>query len=126
MRAIIEPSRPVDMTSIIHSKINKTPVNKESIEAMTRETDKKVIGTFVNIECPGQPAKVCGRYYKGMEYFSKVFEDGERCTIPMSVSRWINERSAYDQHSYLQDERGNPIKTGKKQPRYKFMVEQIG
>ncbi len=110
---------------LIHKKVNRTPVNKDSIEAMTRETDTPVTGTFVNIECPGQPGKVCGLYYKGMQYFSKVFEDQERCTIPYSVARWINERSGYDQHSYLQDERGNPIKTGKQQPRYKFMIERF-
>lgn len=114
-----------ERTSLIHSKINRTAVNKDSIEAMTRDTDKKVTGTFMNIECPGQPGKVCGLYYKGMDYFSKVFEDQENCTIPLSVARWINERSGYDQHSYLQDERGNPIKTGKKQPRYKFMIESM-
>ena len=110
---------------LVHMKINKTPVNTESIEAMTLDSDKKVTGTFVNIECPGQPGKVCGKYYKHMPYFSKTFEDGERTTIPHSVARWINERSGYDQHSYLQDERGNPIKTGKKQPRYKFMIESM-
>ena len=110
---------------LVHLKINKTPVHTESIEAMTPETDKKVSGTFVNIECPGQPGKVSGKYYKGMQYFSKTFEDQEQATIPYSVARWINERSGYDQHSYLQDERGNPIKTGKKQPRYKFMIESM-
>ena len=110
---------------LIHKRINKTPVNTDSIEAMTPETDKKVTGTFLNVECPGQPGKVSGLYYKGMQYFTKVFEDGERCTIPLSVARWINERSAYEQHSYLQDEKGSPIKTGKKQPRYKFMIEMV-
>jgi hypothetical protein len=108
---------------LIHKRINKTPVNNESIEALTRATDKKVVGTFVNIESPGQPAKICGKYYKDMEYFAKVFEDQERCTIPISVARFINERCYYEQHSYLQDEKGNPIKSGKTQPRYKFMVE---
>ena len=110
---------------LVHLKINKIPVNLDSIEAMTQEKDKKVSGTFVNIECPGQPAKVSGKYYKGMQYFTQVFEDQEHVTIPLSIARWINERSAYEQHSYLQDERGNPIKTGKKQPRYKFMIESM-
>lgn len=110
---------------LIHRKINKHAVNTESIYAMTPESDKKVVGTFMNIECPGQPAKISCKIYRGMEYFSKVFEDQERCTIPLSVSRFINEDVGYDQHSYLQDEKGNPIKTGKKQPRYKFMVEMV-
>lgn len=117
--------KPEEKPPLIHSKINKTPVNTESIEAMTRDTDKTVSGTFVNIECPGQPGTVCGLYYKGMQYFKKVFEDGENCKIPLSVARWINEKSAYEQHSYLQDEKGNPLKTGKKQPRYKFMIEHM-
>jgi len=117
--------KPEEKAPLLNIKMNKTPVNTDSIEAMTKDTDKKVVGTFVNIECPGQPAKVCGLYYKGMPYFIKTFEDQERCTIPLSVARWINERIAYEQHSYLQDERGNPIKTGKKQARYKFIVEMV-
>src|SRR5271157_65028 len=107
----------------IHSRINKIPVNNDSIEAMTPETDKKVYGSFVNIECPGQPAKVCGLYYKGMPYFSKTFEDGEKCTIPLSVARWINERIHYDQHSYIMDENGKHVKNLKPQSRYKFLIE---
>lgn len=103
--------------------VNMTPVNKESIEAMTPQTDKKVTGTFVNIECQGQPAKISGLYYKGMPYFSQVFEDGKKYTIPLSVARFINERISYEQHSYLQDAEGNPLKTGKHVSRYKFMVE---
>lgn len=110
---------------LIHKKINQSPVNTDSIEGMTKETDKKVSGTFVNIECPGQPAKICGKFYKEMEYFTKVFEDQEKCTIPLSIARFINERCYYEQHSYLQDEKGNPLKTGRKTPRYKFMIEYM-
>lgn len=110
---------------LIHRKINRTAVNKDSIEAMTRETDKKVVGTFMNIECPGQPAKVSGKYYRGMEYFCKTFEDQEKCTIPLSVARFINERCMHDQHSYILDDKGNPTKSGKPIPRYKFMIEQF-
>lgn len=116
---------PVERPPLIHSKINKTPLNKESIEGMSRETDKNVTGTFINVEYPGQPGKVCGKFYKGMEYFVKVFEDGERCTIPLSIARFINERCFHEVHSYLQDDKGNPIKTGKKIPRYKFMIEAM-
>ena len=123
MAKMITPT--IEKSPLIHHRINKTPVNTDSIEAMSRETDKPVRGTFVNIEYPGQPGKICGRYYKGMEYFSKTFEDGESCTIPWSVARYINERCFHEQHSYLQDERGNPIKSGKKQARYKFMIESM-
>lgn len=110
---------------LIHKRSNRTPVNTDSIEAMTRETDKKVTGSFVNIECSGQPAKVCGLYYRGMEYFSKVFEDGERCTIPLSVARWINERIKYEVHSHIVNDKGEPIKNPKPQFRYKFIIESI-
>lgn len=114
-----------EKSPLIHSKINRTPVNKESIEAMTRDVDKQVYGTFVNIETPGQPAKICGKYYKGMDYFSKTMEDGQQYSIPLSVSRFINERCYFEEHSYLQDAQGNPLKSGKKKPRYKFMVEMV-
>jgi hypothetical protein len=110
-------------SSPIHAPISKKRVNVDSIEAMTPETDKMVTGTFVNVEYPGQTAKVCGKLYKGQNYFSKVFEDGERCTIPYSIARLINERIGYDQHSYIVDADGNPIKNGKKIARYKFMAE---
>jgi len=108
---------------LIHRKINKTVVNGDSIEAMTPATDKKVYGTFVNIECPGQPGKISAKLYKGMQYFSQTFEDGVQYTIPLSVARFINERCQHEKHSYLQDEKGNPLKSGMKTPRYKFMIE---
>lgn len=109
---------------LIHKRINRTPVNVDSIEAMTPETDRKVTGQFVNIECPGQPAKICCKLYKGMPYFSQVLEDGQTYTIPLSVARHINERCNHHKHSYLQDARGAPIKEEKATARYKFMIER--
>jgi len=112
-------------TPLISPIANKTPVNITSIEAMTPDKEKNVVGTFVNIECPGQPAKICGRYYRGMQYFEKVINDNERVTIPYSVSRYINERCMYEQHHYSLDEQGNPQKVSKTTARYKFIVEQV-
>ncbi len=109
----------------IHARSNKTVVNPDSIEAMTPEKDKTVHGTFVNIEYPGQSAKVCGLYYKGMKYFEKVFEDNQKYSIPLSVARWINERIYFEQHTHLLDETGSPVKGGKKLSRYKFIVESM-
>ena len=103
--------------------ISHTAVNKESIESLTPETDKKVTGVFVNVEYPGQTAKVCARLYKGMPYFCRTFEDGERATIPLSVARMINERIGYEIHSHLIDEEGRPLKGSKIKCRYKFMAE---
>ena len=108
---------------LIHKRINKKPVNLDSIEAITAETDRMVTGTFVNVECPGQPAKISAKLYKGQEYFSRVFKDGERATIPLSIARSINERCIYQKHGYIQDEKGNPIKTVESFPRYKFTAE---
>lgn len=105
-------------------KPNTTVVNKDSIEAMTPEMDKSVIGEFVNIECPGQPAKICGKYYKGMQYFSKTFQDGEKAKIPLSVARWINERVKNQKHSFILDKDGNQIKGDLFHARYKFVIEQ--
>ena len=121
MAKLIVPEPPV--SAHIHPRINRTPVNKESIEGMTYETDKNVSGTFVNIECPGQPAKICCKLYKGMQYFAKVFEDNEKATIPLSVARFINERCKAHKHEYLQDDKGNPLKGDKTLARYKFMIE---
>ena len=107
----------------ISKKIKKIPINLDAIEAMTPETDKKVTGTFINIECPGQPAKICGRYYKGMPYFCKVLMDGEKAEIPYSVARYINERIYHEEHTHILDAEGKPMKGGKKIFRYKFMIE---
>jgi len=106
----------------IHKPINRSPVNMDSIEGMTPATDKMVEGQFINVEAPGQPAKICGKYYKGMQYFQKVFEDNEDCVIPLSVARFINERCYHDKHGYLLDERGQPMKSVKPQYRYKFVI----
>lgn len=108
---------------LIHNAISKTVANPESILAMTPETDKNVTGTFVNVECPGQPARICAKYYKKMPYFEKTFIDNEKATIPLSVARWINEECFTQQHTNILDEAGNPTKGLKKIPRYKFLVE---
>lgn len=117
--------KPVETRTSIHRTINRKPVNTESIEAMTPETDKMVRGTFLNVEYPGQPARVCGKFYRGQQYFSETFEDGQQYTIPLSIARFINERIGYEQHSYIMDEDGNPIKNNKKIPRYKFTAESF-
>lgn len=109
---------------LINKPINKTPVNKDSIEGLTSEKDKTVTGTFINIECPGQPAKICGRYYRGMEYFVKVFNDNEKCSIPLSVARYINERIFHERQSHILDDQGAPVKHPQPVFRYKFMIEQ--
>ena|ERR1700733_8311088 len=109
----------------IHAVQNKKAVNLDSVEAMTPEKDKMVYGTFLNIEYPGQTAKVCGKYYKGMQYFEKVMEDNQKYSIPWSVARWINERIYFEQHTHLLDENGQAMKGGKKQARYKFIIESM-
>ena len=110
---------------LIHKKTNKTAINKDSLYAINKETDKKVRGQFINIECPGQPAKVCGKYYKGMPYFQEVMEDGQYYTIPWSVARFINEECKNMKANYLMDEKGNPLKGDTFTPRYKFIIEQF-
>lgn len=114
---------PQNRMSLIHAKNNQTAVNVDSIEAMTPKTDKKVTGTFVNIECPGQPGKVSTRLYSGMQYFSQTMNDNEVYTIPYSVARFINERCKYEVHSHLTDDKGQPLKIGKFTARYKFIIE---
>ena len=126
MTSLVETEQPKKVTRkspLIHAPCNKSAVNTDSIEAITKSTDKKVKGTFVNIECPGQPAKISCKLYKGMEYFTETLIDGETYTIPMSVARFINERCKYEVHSHLTDDKGNPLKTGKFTSRYKFMSE---
>jgi len=124
MAKLIVPQE-IKQDPLVHRKINRKAVNLDSIEAITPETDKKVRGTFVNIECPGQPAKISAKLYKGQEYFSEVMEDGKEYTIPWSVARYINERIQAEKHGYLTDPQGNPLKENKKTPRYKFMIEQF-
>lgn len=109
---------------LIHKRIGKTPVNINSVNAMTPETDYKVKGQYVNVEYPGLTQKISVKLYPGMPYFNETLEDGETTIIPLSVARWINEEMGYDQHSYIQDDKGNPIKTGKKIPRGKFIIEE--
>lgn len=117
--------KPEEKRPLIHQVLSTKPKNLNSIEALTPETDKMVTGTFLNVECPGQPAKISCKYYKHQQYFCEVFKDGERRTIPLSVARHINERICYEEHGYLTDESGNPLKTGKKVFRYKFVAESF-
>jgi len=109
---------------LIHKRIGKTPVNTNSIYAMTPEKDYKVRGQFVNVEYPGLSQKISVKLYPGMPYFCETLKDGDTCIIPLSVARFINEDLGYDQHSYLTDDKGNPLKSGKKIPRGKFIIEE--
>jgi isocitrate dehydrogenase len=115
--------KPQESRASVHKAINRSVVNKESIEAITKETDKKVEGTFINIEYPGQPAKITAKLYKGQELFKEVMEDGMKYTIPLSVARHINERCVAQEHAYVLDASGAPIKNPKPKPRYKFTIE---
>lgn len=109
---------------LLLTKKNLTPVNTDSIEAMTPETDYDVVGTFVNIEAPGVAQKVSVLLYKGMQYFNEVLEENVTYTIPYSVARWINERFCHDKANYLKNEKGEDIKENKKTFRGKFIIEQ--
>ena len=102
-------------------RINKTPVNTDSIEAMTTENDRMVTGIFRNIEAPGQPAKICMRLYRFQQPFMQVLEDGLMYTIPLSVARGIREYCTHEKHEYLQDEQGKPMKGKKFFQRYDFI-----
>ena len=108
----------------LHGPINREPVNKNSVEGFTKETDKKVRGTFVNIECPGQTFPVTLKLYKGMNLFKKVFKDQEKCEVPLSVARYLNERCFYTKHKHLQDEKGEAVKGNDEIFRCKFMIEE--
>ena len=99
-------------------------MNIDSIEGMTRETDTQVVGQFVNIETPGQPAKITCRLYKGMPFFSELLNDGETYTIPLSVARFINERIQNSTHVLKTDEKGEQVKGTKTTSRYKFIIEK--
>ncbi len=101
---------------------SKKPVNKDSIEAMTKATDKMVKGIFKNLECPGQTGFVACRMYKDQPVFQKWFEDGEEAEIPLSVARHINENTSYPVHGYLLDAGGQYVKgTGRIVQRYEFV-----
>lgn len=104
----------------LNKKINRTPVNLDSIEALTPETDKMVTGTFINVECSGQPAKISCRFHRWQEYFSQTLEDGKKYTIPLSVARHINENCKKEEHTNLTDEKGMPLKGNKFTSRYRF------
>lgn len=105
----------------VGAKSNK-PVNKDSIEAMTKATDRMVKGIFKNLECPNQPGFVGCRMYKDQPVFQKWFRDGEEAEIPLSVARHINENTSYDVHGYLLDSDGHYIKgTGRNVQRYEFV-----
>jgi hypothetical protein len=119
-----KPLKTEEKKLYIHPRINKTPVNIDSIEAMKPEDNKKVYGEFLNVEYPGQTAFVCCKYHKWQEYFSKTFQDGEKATINLIEARHINERCRYTKPTNLIDDRGNPIKDEKYHPRYKFIIEK--
>ncbi len=109
---------------LIHKRGNKSAVNVNAIEGMTRETDYKVSGRFVHIEYPGLPQKFCYRLYKGMPYFNEVLKDNELTTIPYSVARMINENWAWQKPAHEIDEKGQSIKNYTPIARGKFIIEQ--
>ena len=106
----------------VHKKVNKRAVNIDSIEAMCKEDDRMVTGTFIHVEYPGQSKYIACKYYKGQEYFKQDMMDGESYTIPLSVARHINERCYRETHAGLLDSNGNPLKTSKRMTLCKFII----
>ncbi len=110
--------------SITHATgpIHREPVNKDSVYAMTAETDKQVTGIFKNIESPGQPGHICMRLYKGQQPFKQVMNDGHTYTIPLSVARELNKSCKYLRDRHMLDADGSTIK-GPDMPidRYQFI-----
>lgn len=105
---------------------SKAPVNQDSLEAMKPEDDKMVSGVFKNLECPGQPGYVACRLYKGQPIFSKTFFDGEIATIPLSVAKYINQRTSWPRHSYELDDKGSHTKrVGQMVQRYQFVSREF-
>lgn len=102
--------------------ISKTPVNVDSVEAFTKETDRMVTGIFRNIESPGQPARITMRLYKGQQPFNKVLEDGVLYTIPLSIARGIKEYCQHIKHDYLLGDDGKQMKVNKPFTRYEFVA----
>jgi hypothetical protein len=105
--------------------IGKTAKNLESVEAMTPETDRMVTGIFRNIECPGQPARVCMRLYKGMAIFNQVLEDGILYTIPLSVAKGIKQYCAHIKHDHLLGDNGKHLKINNPFNRYEFVAAEF-
>lgn len=79
------------------------PVNADSLEGMKPDDDRMVAGIFKNLECPGQPAYVACRLYKGQGVFSRHFFDGELATIPLSVAKYINTRIGWQKYDWQAD-----------------------
>lgn len=101
---------------------NKTPKNTESIEAFTPESDVKVKGIFKNLESPGQSAKICCKFYKGMPPFNQVMMHDQEYTIPLSVAKFINTRIKYPINKYAISENGESRKdVGQWVQRYQFI-----
>jgi len=112
--------------AIYIGRVSNEIVNKDSLEAMTKEEDKKVKGTFKNLENPGQSGYVCCKIYKDQPVFSKWFDDGEEAEIPLSVAKFINTRTQYPVHKYQLDEDGNYTKsTGRIVQRYQFVSKDF-
>lgn len=101
--------------------MGKKAVNVNSIEAITKETDKTVTGTFIHVQYPGQSKYIHCRYYEGQIPFSKNLMDGEVYTVPLSVARHINERVFEIEHSNLLDSQGNAMKSEKKKHHTRFL-----
>lgn len=107
------------------AKRTSTPVNVDSVEAFTKDTDRMVTGVFRNIESPGQPARVTMRLYKGQQPFNQVFEDGVLYTIPLSIARGIKEYCQHVKHDFLLGDDGKQLKVNKPFTRYEFVAAEF-
>jgi hypothetical protein len=103
---------------------SRRPVNIDSIEAMTTQTDYLVRGTFIHIEYPGQSLDVACKYYKDQRFFAKRMNDQQEYVIPYSVARHINERILNINHKHLLDSQGNAIKASNNLSKCKFIISE--
>lgn len=99
------------------------PMN-DKFEQMRKADAKLVKGVFQDNEVKGGHVTFPFKKWKGDELKVYTLIDGEEYELPIAVVKHLNSGCCYDQHSYLQDVHGKPLKSGRKVHRFAFKVSE--
>jgi len=87
-----------------------------------RDKDREMVkGIFRFYETPGAPMSLFFRKYKNDQPVRYKLQDGEVCTIPLGVAKYLNKNGWYPKHKHAVNADGKNIyKVGEKKRRFGF------
>lgn len=118
---------------VIHEKRRKRRAHAEmmekkniNLEEMRQEDNRKVKGVFKCFQPVGGSVSFYFKKYRGDNITRYDLEDGKTYELPLMVANHLNENCYEEDHKFLLDQWGNPIRgKGKRRHRFTFQPQSF-